>query len=606
MPDGGRLPAGSFVAVTTVVYTDGACRGNPGPGGWAWAVDGGPFASGADPHTTNQRMEIQAAYEAVKSLSGTLEVVSDSTYVVNCFRDRWWEGWLAKGWRNSQRKPVANRDLWEPFVELVRRAGRRHLPLGQGPRRRPDERPRRPPGRRGGGQPGAPVRATGAPRGSGRPTCRGSAGTGTAVGRPSRASTATAWWCSAIAPPISGATTTTRRRTPCGRAWPTSSGQGRRSSPSLVVVSGLRLGAETLAAEAALEVGVPLAAVLAYPEPQSVWPAASQRPVRGPGGAGRAGRGAAGPRSVVQAAGGAPRWRAVTPGWPGTRPRRCWCGTVATRRSASCSAPSRIAWATTCGCSTRPSWCDVRLASDTGGTFTDLVAADGTIAKVPSTPDDPARALRAGVAQLAGDRLGELSTGGVLAHGTTVGTNALLERRGATVALVTNEGFADLIEIGRQDRPSLYDQAADRPDPLVERRHRYEVRGRLDATGRRDRAARPRDARGDRRRDRGRGGRRRRRRRAAARRPRARPRAAGDGRARRPRSRRHRVARQVSPEFREYERTVTTVVNAYLRPACRAYLRGLTELAAEVFVMTSAGGLVPAEVGSRAAGRAAC
>ncbi len=126
----------------------------------------------------------------------------------------------------------------------------------------------------------------------------------------------------------------------------------------------------------------------------------------------------------------------------------------------------------------------MRLASDTGGTFTDLVAADGTIAKVPSTPDDPARALRAGVAQLAGDRLGELSTGGVLAHGTTVGTNALLERRGATVALVTNEGFADLIEIGRQDRPSLYDQTADRPDPLVERRHRYEVRGRLDATGR--------------------------------------------------------------------------------------------------------------------------
>jgi len=106
--------------VTTVVYTDGACSGNPGPGGWAWAVvDDGPYASGAEPHTTNQRMEIAAALEAVRAIDGALEVVSDSTYVVNCFRDRWWAGWQARGWLNSQRKPVANRDLWEPFVDLV-------------------------------------------------------------------------------------------------------------------------------------------------------------------------------------------------------------------------------------------------------------------------------------------------------------------------------------------------------------------------------------------------------------------------------------------------------------------------------------------------------
>jgi ribonuclease HI len=68
-------------------------------------------------------MEIQAAFEAVQALEGTLDVVSDSAYVVNCFRDEWWRGWLARGWINSQRKPVANRDLWEPFIELVRSRG---------------------------------------------------------------------------------------------------------------------------------------------------------------------------------------------------------------------------------------------------------------------------------------------------------------------------------------------------------------------------------------------------------------------------------------------------------------------------------------------------
>src|SRR5579875_2680013 len=105
-----------------VVYSDGACRGNPGPGGWAWAVPGGPFASGADPATTNQRMEITAALEAVRflvqSAPSRIEVVSDSTYVVKCFTDRWWAGWQRRQWRNSQNKPVANRDLWEPLLEL--------------------------------------------------------------------------------------------------------------------------------------------------------------------------------------------------------------------------------------------------------------------------------------------------------------------------------------------------------------------------------------------------------------------------------------------------------------------------------------------------------
>lgn len=104
----------------TIAYTDGACSGNPGPGGWAWATGPERFASGPAEHTTNQRMEIQAAYEAVKALPGRLEIVSDSTYVVKCFNDGWWRGWLKRGWTNSQKKPVANRDLWEPFIQLVR------------------------------------------------------------------------------------------------------------------------------------------------------------------------------------------------------------------------------------------------------------------------------------------------------------------------------------------------------------------------------------------------------------------------------------------------------------------------------------------------------
>ncbi len=111
-------------AEVTTVYTDGSCLGNPGPGGWAWAVPDGPFASGAEPRSTNQRMEITAALEALRSLRagaplGGVHVVSDSTYVVNCFRQRWWEGWCRRGWKNSQGKPVANRDLWEPLLELA-------------------------------------------------------------------------------------------------------------------------------------------------------------------------------------------------------------------------------------------------------------------------------------------------------------------------------------------------------------------------------------------------------------------------------------------------------------------------------------------------------
>jgi N-methylhydantoinase A/oxoprolinase/acetone carboxylase beta subunit len=219
------------------------------------------------------------------------------------------------------------------------------------------------------------------------------------------------------------------------------------------------------------------------------------------------------------------------------------------------------------------------VGADSGGTFTDVVDERGHVAKVLSTPDDPARALAGGVRLLAGDGRPAL-----LAHGTTVATNALLERRGGRVALVTTRGFADVIEIARQVRPSLYDIFRDRPVPLVPRDARFEVAGRLGPDGAEiepvgavelaagfdavavcllhaDRSPAHENAVG--------------------------AHLAAGG---------HDVvlSSRVSPEFREYERTVTTVVNAYLRAVCSSYLVRIDDLADEVLVMTSAGGLVPA------------
>jgi ribonuclease HI len=109
-----------------VVYTDGACSGNPGPGGWGWAVapEGEPCGVGGEAHTTNQRMELQAVLEALRALgvgseAGPVKVVSDSTYVVNCFRDGWWVKWRRNGWKNSKKEPVANLDIWQPLVDIV-------------------------------------------------------------------------------------------------------------------------------------------------------------------------------------------------------------------------------------------------------------------------------------------------------------------------------------------------------------------------------------------------------------------------------------------------------------------------------------------------------
>ena len=258
-----------------------------------------------------------------------------------------------------------------------------------------------------------------------------------------------------------------------------------------------------------------------------------------------------------------------------------------------------------------------RIGSDTGGTFTDLVAPTGEILKVLSTPDDPGRAVAEGVRVLLGDAGGdghgdghgdrheaETSRLQELAHGTTVATNALLERKGARVALISNEGFADIIEIARQDRPSLYDPFVDRPEPLVRREDRLEVVGRLDAQGEEieefqadsllelpedieavavcllhsdlnpNHEIAVRDELMNR---------------TLLRRG-LKKRTAPD----------ITCSHEIAPEFREYERTSTTVINSYLRPRCRSYLRVLGSVADDVFVMTSAGGLLPAHEAAEA------
>src|SRR5690606_25724796 len=120
------------------------------------------------------------------------------------------------------------------------------------------------------------------------------------------------------------------------------------------------------------------------------------------------------------------------------------------------------------------------VGCDTGGTFTDLVALSGEgemrIAKVPSTPPDFHKGVLAGLEQLGLDP-DEVQ---LLFHGTTVTTNAVVQKKGARTALVTTAGFRDVLEIRRANREELYDILWDPPPPLVPRRNRFEVSERVD------------------------------------------------------------------------------------------------------------------------------
>ncbi|MFY9530100.1 MAG: hydantoinase/oxoprolinase family protein [Candidatus Acidiferrales bacterium] len=257
----------------------------------------------------------------------------------------------------------------------------------------------------------------------------------------------------------------------------------------------------------------------------------------------------------------------------------------------------------------------LRIAIDTGGTFTDCIffrRGRLQILKIPSTSQRPAQAIAEALKKILPSTKTLRSTrqrdNFDLVCGTTVGTNALLERRGARVALITTAGFEDVLEIGRQARPRLYDFFVDPPAPLVPRERRFGLRERVGADGRvvlpPARADFARVVR-------------------LVRRSRAESVAIcllfsfANPRHESAMARRLRalgipvcVSHQIFPEFREFERTSTTVVNAYLVPVMSRYLRELEEIAAArrtgsrkrgsaVRVMQSAGGIISAGVAAR-------
>jgi N-methylhydantoinase A len=129
----------------------------------------------------------------------------------------------------------------------------------------------------------------------------------------------------------------------------------------------------------------------------------------------------------------------------------------------------------------------IRFAIDIGGTFTDIVvmSGDGTLheSKVSATPDDPSRAVVVGVSALLAELGLAPATVVEVLHGTTVGSNTLVQRSGARTGLITTRGFRDVLEIGRIRMPDMFDLTWDKPKPLVPRRHRLEVVERIAADG---------------------------------------------------------------------------------------------------------------------------
>ena len=253
----------------------------------------------------------------------------------------------------------------------------------------------------------------------------------------------------------------------------------------------------------------------------------------------------------------------------------------------------------------------VRVGVDTGGTFTDFVYQAGNelrIFKVASTPDDPARAITEGLRQIAAQADAKVLAFEIV-HGTTVGTNALLQRKGARTALITTEGFEDVIEIGRQARPELYNLNAVKPPPIVPHELRFGIKERIAANGevleplRADSVneviAKVRHSDCE----------------AIAvsllfsfvepKHELAIAKALESSRV--PLS----ISHQILPEYREYERTATVCVNAYLQPLMGSYLTRLSGYAGlgpasarearvpRLRVMQSSGGSISAEAAAR-------
>ena len=221
---------------------------------------------------------------------------------------------------------------------------------------------------------------------------------------------------------------------------------------------------------------------------------------------------------------------------------------------------------------------------DTGGTFTDFILFDGRSMrthKVLSTPDDPSRAVLQGLRDLN-------AVDADIVHGSTVATNAFLERKGARLTLVTTKGFEDLLEIGRQERGSLYDLNWDRPEPLIPKSRRIGVRERMDARGR---VVVPLD-------------------RSALRRidatqvaicflhsyanPKHEREAAAILKG-------ATLSSDVLPEYREYERLSTTVLNAYVAPVVERYVGRLKRSLRSLRILASDGGAITPESATRRA-----
>ncbi|MDQ3012379.1 MAG: hydantoinase/oxoprolinase family protein, partial [Acidobacteriota bacterium] len=258
----------------------------------------------------------------------------------------------------------------------------------------------------------------------------------------------------------------------------------------------------------------------------------------------------------------------------------------------------------------------LRIGVDTGGTFTDFIVVFNNQRhsfKVPSTPRSPAQAILAGLQQaldLLNDEFNLAEDAAEIVHGTTVATNALLERKGARMALVTTAGFEDVIEIGRQARPDLYNLAVTRPAPLVARELRFGVKERIGADARVIEPLTKREINA-----------------LVKKLKRAEVESIAVSllfsfanadheeaiaKALSPLGLPVSVSHQILPEYREYERTSTVVINAYLAPRVSQYLSELTEglsrkLARQsavlgesrLRIMQSSGGSISADTAAR-------